>query len=151
VNKRKGWQAHPLCTPKTEFMLKGVAMTGYKQFEGVYFAAFWSYLPLTRWRTFNNRPVHRPYILRSHPVRFELGGTNLEKYGPAFDKAEAESSTQDEQDIARYEIMHSAEAVKTNAERTGDTVLVCFASAVSMYMQAELDLKRGNNAATQPT
>lgn len=56
----------------------------------------------------------------------------------------------EEQSIARFEILHSAKAVMQNAEREGDAVTVCFASAVATYLQAELDCEAQERVRTLP-
>lgn len=50
-----------------------------------------------------------------------------------------QSTVKEEQSIARYELLHAAQAVATNASAQNDTVVECFARAVSEYLQAELD------------
>lgn len=54
-----------------------------------------------------------------------------------------QTSVKDEQSIARYELMHAAEAVATNARAQNNTVVECFARGVLEYMRAELELERG--------
>jgi len=56
----------------------------------------------------------------------------------------------EEQSIARFEILHAAHAVATNARVQGDTVVECFARGVAEYMQAELDCEAQEQVRTLP-